>query len=148
MRRVAVMLVSTLLVAVAPVGSYQTPRASECIWTVKGIVSDPTNQPIKGKVLRLWSQPATGPAADPQTTGPREMGWPETTTNDNGAFVVTVTKPLTAASCTSGRMFGGTVGTNKVDIGLYGPLDGPRAVGPHTADLARIGPAVMADEIK
>jgi hypothetical protein len=121
---------------------------ADCSWTIKGVVNDQTGQPIKGKVVRVWTQTATGNASDPKITGPRETNWTEGTTNDKGGFTVTTSKPLPPASCTSSRVVGGTIGTNRVDLGDYGPFKGPAAAGPHSVDMGAFSIGVSASEVR
>lgn len=125
------------------------PLFADCHWEIRGLVQDQTGQPIPGKVVHLWSQLGSGEASAPEVSGPRETNWAATTTDKDGSFRVRTSAPFPTATCTHGRVIGGAIGTNDIDLGEYGPFPGPETQGGvHIVDIGRIGPARSADEVK
>ena len=125
------------------------PLFADCHWELKGRMQDQTGQPIKGKVVQVWSQPASGSAAAPEVSGQKEKNWVAATTDGAGNFVIKTSTAFPASTCTQGRVVGGTIGKNALDLGEYGPFPGPKAQGGvHQVDLGTIGPGVSADQVK
>jgi hypothetical protein len=142
-------LIRGLVLAVLFVLATGSTVFADCHWEVKGQMIDQTGQPIKGKVVRLWSQLGSGNASDPEVSGPRETNWSVASTDGDGHFVIKTSTAFSASTCTRGRVFGGTIGKNALDLGLYGPFPGPKAQGGvHSVDVGVIGPGVSADEVK
>lgn len=136
-----------LTVSMVAVGA--AAPSADCGWELKGVMQDQTGQPIRNKVFQVWTQLGTGNASDPEVTGPKETNWAAGQTDGSGNFVIRTSVPFPAATCTKSRVFGGTIGKNTLDLGLYGPFEGPKAQGGvHQVDVGRIGPGASADDIK
>ena len=124
------------------------PAFADCQWKVVGKLQDQTGVFVPNMRIQIYSQPATGSAFEPQTTGPKETAvWPAAKTDAGGSFSV-VSTPFVGAACLKSRMVGAVAGSS-TPAGDVGPMEGPKSPGElFTVDIGVIGVGVSRDEIR